>query len=452
MRERGLGPLGKRLLVAFLLVAVASIGTLSAAAWIGTTKGIDASQRADRRAAAQAVAAETAKAYGSVGDWSRVDFTRPAAAAEAVAARLVIRDAAGRPVFALRAPGAMNGGQMGLGAASSDRWTTADVVVAGVLTGTVSLGYDSAVSGGADAIAWTWIIAAAVVALVAAFLLAWFVSRRIAQPLLRISSAAQRFAAGDRSARTDPRDANVGWELGELARSFDATANHVVRSELARQRISADVAHELRTPLAALQAGLEEIRDGLVPPDTARLTALHAQSVRLGRVVSDLAALSAAEAATLSMHLVPAQVDLVVAAAFREALPVLETAGVVPSLQTQPSLRARVDVDRLHQAIGNLLSNAARYCRAGDAVSVAVARQGASVVINVDDTGPGVSDAELPHLFERLWRGATASDVSGSGIGLAVVRELIHAQHGEVTAARNPSGGLSFRIVLPAEA
>jgi len=245
------------------------------------------------------------------------------------------------------------------------------------------------------------------------------------------------------------RDDASNPALAELARAFDATADDVVRSEVARRRLSADVAHELRTPLAALQAGLEELRDGYVAPDTGRLAALHAQSIKLGRVVEDLAALAAAESASLSLRRAPVELRDVVVDAFRGALPILEAAGVHASLARTDEVSVDADSDRLHQAVSNLLSNAARYCRPGDAVSLSLSCEADSASILVADTGPGLPDDELGHVFERLWRGTQAADISGSGIGLAVVRELVEAHGGTVSVERNAAGGLTFAIRLP---
>ena len=320
---------------------------------------------------------------------------------------------------------------------------------AGTEVGTVRLGFAVPSTNSAQTIAWTWIITAAVVALFVAFFVAWFVARRISRPLNRLAHMARSFAGGDRRVRADVLDATARWELGDLARAFDATADDVVRSEEARRRISADVAHELRTPLAALQAGLEELRDGLVAPDPERLAALHAQSVRLGRVVGDLAALSAAETAALSLRRSRIEVKTLVEDAVAAARPSIEGAGMTATVDCNEPLTIRGDEDRLHQALGNLLANAARYCRPGDNVLVRVSSDLTHVLIAVADTGPGIGTRDLPRVFDRLWRGSTASDVAGSGIGLAVVRELIVAHGGTVEVASDGATGTTFTIRLP---
>lgn len=450
-RDRGLGPLGKRLLVAFLLVVVASVGTLSAAALIGTKQGINAQELAKRQSTADSIAKSIADAYSASGrDWTTTNMAKADNIAEGAGLRFIVRDLEGATIAGWHAGNGMTLGMMGMmQSTSSGRWVVADVIVDGSGVATVSVWFPTVIDTTAQTIAWTWIGAAAAVSLLVAVLLAWFVSRRIAHPLLRISHAARRFADGDRSARTDPRDARAGWELGELARAFDSTADNVVRSENARRHIAADVAHELRTPLTVLQAGLEELRDGLVPADTEHLATLHAQARRLTRIVEDLSSLQAAETAALSLR--PTDIDLsdVARAAYREAAASLATSGLHGTIHADAPAPVHADADRLHQAIANLLSNATRYCRPGDDVDVSVHVADGAAVLEVADSGPGVPDSELPHLFERLWRGSNSSGSSGSGIGLAVARELIEAQRGTITATRNARGGLTVRVMLP---
>jgi len=445
----GLGPLGRRLLAAFVLVALSSVIVLTVAALIGTARGLTAGEDDQRTAAAQATASAAALAYDLAGGWGGADMSGPVAIAGAAGAGLQVWDAAGDPV-AVPVEIAPDSMMQGMGRGSQGRGgVTAPVVVDGATVGTVRLGFGVPSTSTAQSIAWAWILVAAVAALLVAFLMAWYVSGRISRPLVRLSAASRAFAAGDRTARSLPADSSAPGELGALARAFDSTADEVVRSEEARRRMSADIAHELRTPLAALQAGLEELRDGLVVPDSERIAALHAQSVRLGRVVGDLAELSSAESAALSLRRVPVDLGRLIEDAARSARPSFDAAGIDLDCEAAPHVIVNADADRLHQAVGNLLANAVRYCRPGDSVVLRVMANDGTARVTVADTGPGIGRADLPHVFERLWRGAADRGDPGSGIGLAVVRELVAAHGGSVSVDSDGTSGATFTVLLP---
>jgi two-component system sensor histidine kinase BaeS len=336
----------------------------------------------------------------------------------------------------------------GPGSGNADRSgsSSAPVLVGTTQVGTVRVVYGTPVSSTARSIAWWWIAVAALGALALALVAAGFVTRRVSGPLSTVAGTARAFTAGDRSARTGMAGSG---EIADVARALDEMADEVVESERNRRRAAADVAHELRTPLAALQAGLEEARDGLVPADATLLAGLHDQTLRLGRIVADLAALSAAEGGTLRLR--RTVVDLSALArgelAAQEARLRAADLGIRSELDT--SVLVHADEDRLRQVVDNLLSNAARYCRPGDQVTVLVLARDGMAVLEVTDSGPGISAEDLPHVFERLWRGRGADRVGGSGIGLAVVKELVHAHGGRVLAESDGSSWTTLRVELP---
>ncbi len=433
-------PLGRRLLAAFLVVALSSVAVLTLAALVATNQGLASAQRSDRQQAADRTAAAAATAYTQAGGWSGADLSEASAIADAAGARLVVENASS----VMMSPGhGMGPGAGGMQAAAAV--VEAPVIASGEQVGTVRLGFSTATSSGRT-VAWSWVIGAAAVALAAALLVSAYVVRRLTRPLAAMTRAAHRFAAGDRTARAA---LNAPGELGDMAGAFDRMADEVVRTEGVRRQLAADVAHEIRTPLAALQAGLEELRDGLRQADSQRLGALHDQTLRLGRVVQDLADLSAAESAALSLH--PTDTDLagIAATALAAQQAQLDAAGLRVRADLATSTPVHADADRLHQAVANLLSNAARYCRPGDQVSLSSSIDGRTAVLDIADTGPGIPADELPHVFDRLWRGQHAHAVAGSGIGLAVVRELITAHGGTVTA-RSPAGsGTTITVRLP---
>jgi two-component system sensor histidine kinase BaeS len=436
-------PLRLRLLAAFLLVALSSVLVLTAAALVGTDRGLARAHHAERQQAATRAAEAAAVAYARADGWTGADLAAASAIADAAGARLLVRDANAVLVWPGRGMGPGAGGMHADPAAAAV--AEAPVAVDGQPVGTVRLDFATAATGGRT-VAWSWVLGAAAVALAAALVVSGFVARRLTRPLASLAAVARRFAAGQRNARASV--AGPG-ELGEVARAFNGMADEVVRADRVRRSVAADVAHELRTPLAALQAGLEELRDGLRPPDTPRLAALHDQALRLGRIVQDLADLSAAESAALSLR--PAGIDLaeVARAALAAQRPALDAAGLRITAELDSPLPVHGDPDRLHQAVGNLLANAARYCRPGDHVTAHGYVDDACAVLEVADTGPGIPADELPHVFDRLWRGRQARTVAGTGIGLSVVRELVTAHGGTVTAASADGGGTTVTLRLP---
>jgi two-component system sensor histidine kinase BaeS len=437
------GPLGRRLLAAFAVVALVSVTILTVAALVGTDQGLTAARRSERQHAANRAAAAAATAYAAAGGWTGADLRPAQAVADGVGAELVVRDSTAAMMWPGHAPARAGPGHGSQSTASTT--VSAPVLVGGQSVGSVSLIFGTATTTGRG-VAWTWVAAAAGVALAVALAVSGFVSRQLTGPLVAVTRTARAFAGGDRSARSRIR---APGELGELAAAFNSMAEEVVHTEQVRRRLAADVAHELRTPLAALQAGLEELRDGLADPTPARIGSLHDQALRLGRVVDDLAQLSAAESAALSLRLANADLAAIVAAALDSQEPRLRAAGLVVRRDIATAVPVRADADRLHQAIVNLLTNTARYCRPDDQVAVGVAVADGQGLVRVADTGPGIDPDDLPYLFERLWRGRTSTSVAGSGIGLAVVRELITAHGGTVAVQSEPGMGATFTIRLP---
>lgn len=449
--RRALGPLGRRLLAAFVIVALSSVAVLTAAALIGTDRGVATAQQEERRQVAERAADTAADAYAAAGGWSGADLSPVVAVASAADARLVVRDATGTVVSSTM-PAARGGHGADHGGGHSADWAgqpgvQADVIVDDQLVGTVQLtSLTTAAESSGRTVAWWWVAGAAAVALGIALGVSWYVSRRLTTPLAALAGAARAFAAGDRSARVGMRPPG---ELGEVAAAFDSMADEVSATEAGRRRQAADLAHELRTPLAGLQAGLEELRDGLGEADPARLASLHDQALRLGRVVDDLAQLASAEAAATSLRLIELDLAAAVARAVDSQEPQLRAAGLTVGREISGPVPVSADPDRIHQVVVNILANAARFCRSGDRVTVRVFGAGGRGVVEVADTGPGVAAADVAHVFERRWRGRNSGGVTGSGIGLAVVRELVEAHQGTVSVDSTPGHGTTFTITVP---
>lgn len=438
--SRGVG-LTTRLFVAFLAIAAVGVAVVSVAALVGSARGVDSVEVAARQAVADRCALLAGAAYADAGGWRSADLTAAQDVAAAANAGLVVR---GRGAGQGRG---MDERAMSGPAGPASGSVTSPVTVDGEVVGEVVLVFGTSGSQGAGRdIAWTWILLAAVAAVAVAALAAWLVSRRISRPLVGLAHSVRAFGSGDRSARADVRGAG---EIADLAQAFDDMADRVQRSEQARRAIAADVAHEVRTPLTALQAGLEEMRDGLVDPDAERLAGLHDQVLRLGRVVDDLGRLAAAEDPTVDVAEMAVDLATQARRSVEAARPLCDAAGVDLRVDVVREVSVLGDPDRIAQILGNLLSNVARYCRPGDSAVVRVDVEGGYGVLAVADTGPGMSPHDVAHAFDRFHRGETAVGITGSGLGLSVVRALVRAQGGQVDLVSTPGEGTTVTVRLP---
>lgn len=298
----------------------------------------------------------------------------------------------------------------------------------------------------ASSLRWA-IVAASLVAVVVALLVGLFVARRLTRPLEQLTVAARRLGTGDLTTRI--RDDQGPGEVGELAETFDQMADSLAREDEVRRALVADVTHELRTPVTVLQASLEELVDGTVEPEVERLSSLHDEVLRLARILQDLQALSAAQAAGLDMHVQPVDLATVAGEAIERLSGPFASAEVEPRVDLEPAV-VLGDPSRLDQVVTNLLTNALKFTPAGGEVHVSVSRMNGEARMEVEDTGPGIAPDELDHVFERFWRGGAGRSSSGSGVGLAVVAELVRAHHGHVDVESVPGEGARFFVTLPA--
>jgi two-component system sensor histidine kinase BaeS len=273
------------------------------------------------------------------------------------------------------------------------------------------------------------------------------VSRRITRPVIRLIESARAMGRGDRRARVG-EVAGAPAELRELAAAFDQMADDLTAQEQLRRDLVANVAHELRTPVAVLQANTEALLDGVLAHTPEQTASLHEEVVRLGRMVEDLQTMAAAEAAALQLTRRPCDLAQVAAAAGEHWAASFAAAGVSFSRHLEPA-PVLADPGRLHQVITNLLSNALKFTPAGGTVTISTREDGASAVLEVEDTGVGIPPDELPRIFDRFWRGQAAAQTSGSGIGLAIAAELVWAHGGTLTAASEPGAGTRMTLTLP---
>lgn len=258
-----------------------------------------------------------------------------------------------------------------------------------------------------------------------------------------LMGAADRVAAGDYTARVTPRGAG---ELRQFTASFNAMAERLQLNDEQRRRLLADIAHELRTPLAVIQGNIEAIIDGVYPADRTHLEPLLAEVEVMTRLLDDLQLLAHTEAGELVLHReqsdLPALINELIAAHQAQA----RQAGISLTAAIEPLPEIEVDPIRIRQVLENLLSNACRYTPDGGIVTIAARREPRQIVVEVRDTGSGMSDAERARMFERFVKSA---DSGGSGLGLAIARGLVEAHGGEIGAHETPGGGTTVRFTLP---
>ncbi|BCB86258.1 sensor histidine kinase [Phytohabitans suffuscus] len=274
-------------------------------------------------------------------------------------------------------------------------------------------------------------------------------SRRVLRPIESLTAAAGRLGRGDLSSRV----AVVGSdEVAELGRSFNRMADSLQRGEERQRRLVADVAHELRTPLANLRGYLEALKDGVIEPDPELFASLHEEAVLQQRIVNDLQDLALAEAGTLAYHRTIIDMAEVLETTRAAHHAVAESAGVGLAAASPEPAQVYADPDRLRQVLGNLVTNALRATSAGGSVTLSSAVDGTAVVVRVADTGTGIAPALLPYVFDRFWRADSARGrrTGGSGLGLSIARQIVTDHGGTITAASQLGVGTTFTITLPA--
>ena len=291
-------------------------------------------------------------------------------------------------------------------------------------------------------------VAAAGVAAVIALVAAVIVARRLSAPVRTLTAAAGAMSRGNRQVRVGEL-AKAPAELSELAATFDRMAATISHEERLRRDLVADVAHELRTPVAVLQANCEALLDGVVPHTPAQTASLHEEVLRLAAMVDDLQTLASAEAAAL--HLVREACDL--ATVTEMAIDAMQAKAAAANVHLSRELTSAVmegDPTRLHQIVTNLLSNAVKFTPAGGTVHVLVRPDTRTARLVVADTGPGIDAEELPHVFDRFWRGQQAAEATeGTGIGLSIVAELVRAHSGEINVDSLPGEGTTVTVTFP---
>jgi two-component system sensor histidine kinase BaeS len=449
-----LSPLGVRLAAAFVTVALAAVAVLGILSIVAARDEVSDLVTDVHHDDARSAAAAAARAYQDAGGWNGADLSPAVAVAARGQATLALADVDGALIAAPADEAAeMMASMHGVEIVDVQRGdpVTEPVVVDGEQVGTVALRFPSShlptpERQARDAIART-IIAGGALAIAVAVIVAVFVARRVAVPITALTAAVTAVESGRRDVRVNRPDAP--GELGALSNAFDRMAASVDREERLRRQLVADVAHEVRTPLTILRATTEGLVDGVLPPEQTTFESLQEEVLRLTQLVADLETLAAADAAGLAHRRVPIDLADIAGDAVEAIAPVASEQGLSVS-RSLGSAPTHGDERRIHQIVANLLANAIRYTPTGGSIEVETGRLAdGEAFVRVTNTGPGLSDDDLTHVFDRFYRGSASRGTEGSGVGLAIAAELAAAHGGQLTAANAPTSGASFMLTLP---
>ena len=295
------------------------------------------------------------------------------------------------------------------------------------------------------------LVLASVGAVLASILLGVLLASSLTRTLRELKDATREVAQGDLEQQVPVRSQD---ELGELAASFNQMSSDLSKSRDLRRQMTADIAHELRTPLTVVLGHTEALSEGQLPPDPETFDIIYDETKRLNRLVEDLRTLSLSDAGELHLNLQlisPKELFERVAAARKQEA--VRNQVQLRIEAEQISQQIFVDADRMAQVLVNLLDNALRYTPVGGQIDLIARTTTSSVELVVRDTGPGVPEDDLDHLFERFYRGdkSRQREEGGSGLGLAIAKSLVESQGGQIQVESEPGNGAAFIIQLPVQ-
>jgi two-component system sensor histidine kinase BaeS len=275
-------------------------------------------------------------------------------------------------------------------------------------------------------------------------------ARQMVRRIRDLASATHLLASG----RFDTRvSGDSSDELGQLSRDFNTLALTLEKNEAARRQWVADISHELRTPLSVLRGEIEALQDGVREATPQNVAALHAEAMKLGRLVDDLYELSLSDLGALTYRRTETDLGPLLAQALDSYRNEFAGRGVALEADVPAGrpFTLFADPDRLHQLFSNLLENSLKYTEGGGRLSVRIERRERTAEVHFEDSGPGVPASELGKLFDRLYRveGSRSRATGGAGLGLAICRNIVEAHGGTIAAFNSPMGGLWVKVELP---
>lgn len=283
--------------------------------------------------------------------------------------------------------------------------------------------------------------------------ISYFIVREIMRPLSALTDAVQKVKAGTygQTVPVERRD-----EVGTLTETFNDMSQELAKNDKMRRRLFANIAHELRTPLAILQGNLEGMIDDVIPTDKKVLLSMEDETLRMGRLIQDLRDLSLAEINELTLHKAPHDINVLLERAVSMLQPLCDEKSLAVHLDLARDLpKVSIDVDRINQVIYNLLNNAIRYIEAGCTITVstlAVTVKGQPYVqVQIADTGSGIAPEDLQHIFQYFYRSEKSRNrkSGGSGIGLALAQQFVRSHGGRIWADSEVGRGTTFTFILP---
>ncbi|MEW5706177.1 MAG: ATP-binding protein [Actinomycetota bacterium] len=302
---------------------------------------------------------------------------------------------------------------------------------------------------------WIWIVG--IITSVLAALAGTLFAKRITAPLKQLANAAKKISHGDLAHRVS---VDTNDEIGEVARSFNSMAKSIEKSNQLRRRLLADIVHEIKTPLTVLRGNLEAMLDGVIDPTPKKLAAIHTETLLLSRLLDDLRDLSLAEEGKLNLKVQEENIGSIISQVVEMFRPRASEESkhleLVLDEDIEPIL---VDRDRISQVLYNLIANAFQYTKEGDYIrisarldsTIAGGADNPVILVCVEDTGEGISEDDLPYVFDHFYRvdESRSRASGGSGIGLAIVKHLVEAHAGKVWAESELGKGSKFFFTLP---
>lgn len=298
----------------------------------------------------------------------------------------------------------------------------------------------------------TTLLLSAIGASLLALLLGAVLAQTLTRPLREITTATKAVAAGDLDQKVPVRSKD---ELGELADSFNVMSAELSHAQQLRRQMTADIAHELRTPISIIIGHTDAIDEGVLPPSKETFDIIRDEAGRLERMVEDLRMLSHADAGELHLDKSPIDVQPLLEQVVKSHQHAAARCDIKLSTECEPDMaKIYVDTDRISMVLGNLLNNAVRYTPEGGRIALTAQSQGDDVEIIVTDNGPGIPEDEITRVFDRFYRieKSRYRDDGGSGLGLAIAKSIVEQHDGKILVESVVGEGTSFIILLPVNA